>query len=318
VIFLYLVNESSGALKKHKFYKEATYYKKKSLIESEKYYSEELSQSLSSFKTRQAIQIKELEIEKEKEYSKLYIIIASLIAGLLLITLIFFVRKRKQSGLLKQKNNQINQALKEKELLIKEVHHRVKNNFQIISSLLELQSKGIEDEKALALAQDGKNRVKSMALIHQKLYQNEDGLINFEEYITLLVDEIASMYDTNKRILIAVFAKKLFFDIDTAIPLGLIINELVTNTYKYAFSENETGKLNIAINRFNKYSYQLLISDNGSGFEEDFDIKKAKSFGLRLVTRLVKQLRGTLSFSNNNGTTFEIIFKDLQARKKID
>ncbi|MFI0430250.1 sensor histidine kinase [Mariniflexile sp. HMF6888] len=316
--FFHILNDCSIALEYHGFYEEALEYKKKSLEQNEKYYSQELSQSLSRFKTRQAVREKELEIEKEKEHSRLYIIIASLIAGLLLITLIFFVRKRKQSELLEIKNNQINQALKEKELLIKEVHHRVKNNFQIISSLLELQSKGIEDEKALAIAQDGKNRVKSMALIHQKLYQNEDGLINFEEYITLLVDEIASMYDALKKITIVVHAKNLFFDIDTAIPLGLIINELVTNTYKYAFSEKETGKLDITINRFDENSYKLIISDNGSGFSNDFDIKKTKSFGLRLVTRLVKQLRGTLSFINNNGTTFEVIFKDLHARKNID
>lgn len=316
--FFHVLNESSKALAAHGFFDEALRYKDKSVVLTRKIYSEDLSQSLSSFKTKQALKEKEIEIERVKERSKLYIIIASLVAGLLLITYIFFIRKKKQSKLLKAKNDQINLALKEKELLVKEVHHRVKNNFQIIASLLDLQAKGIEDETAKVFANESKNRLKSMALIHQKLYQDENGLINFGEYIHLLVNEVSSIYNYKKNIDIHILANNLFFDIDTAIPLGLIINELLTNAYKYAFLNNTKGSLKVTVAGAEQGSYKLTVADNGSGIPNNFDIKKTKSFGFNLVNRLVKQLRGTMVLTNSNGAIIEIEFQDKKARKIID
>lgn len=232
---------------------------------------------------------------------------------------LFTIRKiRKQSKELSEKNKLINKSLKEKELLVKEVHHRVKNNFQIVSSLLELQSKGIEDEKALELANEGKNRVKSMALIHQKLYQNESGLVDFDEYIQLLVKELSSLFKSDNKIDTSITSKDMSFDIDTAIPLGLIINEIITNSYKYAFKQGKENTLSISINKEIDNNFKLIIEDNGPGLYSNFDVKKAKSLGLRLVNRLVKQLHGTLSLTNEKGARFEIIFKDLHARQLVD
>ena len=195
----------------------------------------------------------------------------------------------------------------------------MKNNFQIVSSLLELQTKGIEDEKALSLANDGKNRVKSMALIHQKLYQNEDGLIDFEEYTNLLIKEITSLYASDKKVETKVDVANMHFDVDTAIPLGLIINELITNSYKYAFNTSLSSTLSISIKKLeNTDDYKLIIADNGPGLDTTINLKKVKSLGLRLVTRLVKQLQGELVQTNVDGAQFIIIFKDTSARKNID
>jgi two-component sensor histidine kinase len=316
--YFHVLNEISKALTTHGFLNDALNYKDKCVVLTRKIYSQDLTQSLSSFETKQAIKAKEIEIEREKERSKLYIIIASLVAGLLLITYVFFIRKKKQSKILRAKNNQINLALKEKELLIKEVHHRVKNNFQIIASLLELQTKGIEDKKALAFANETKNRLKSMALIHQKLYQDEDDLINFEEYIHLLINEISSIHNLRKKVTVEIKVYNLFFDIDTAIPLGLIINELVTNAYKYAFSKEEKGKLAVIIKKLKQGKYKLIVSDNGQGIPSSFNIKNTKSFGLNLVNRLVRQLQGTMAITYNKGAVIEIEFQDKKARKIID
>jgi two-component sensor histidine kinase len=316
--FFHVLNESSRALASHGFLNEAIRYKDKCIVLTRKIYSEDLSQSLSSFKTKQAVKAKEVEIERVTERSNLYIVIATLVASLLLITFVFLIRKRKQSRLLEIKNSQINQALKEKELLVKEVHHRVKNNFQIIASLLELQAKSITDEKALAFANESKNRLKSMALVHQKLYQDKEGLINFDQYVRQLINEVSALHNSKDKVDIHIFTNNLFFDIDTALPLGLIVNELVTNAYKYAFSNTINGVLHITINKINNGKYKLTVLDNGPGIPNEYSAKSSEGFGLNLVNRLVKQLNGTLSIYNNNGTCIEIVFQDKNARKTID
>ena len=312
-----LLFENANALKNKGYHNDAFAYMHKCIILIRKIYSEDLSKTLASFEIKQAVKQKNIEIKAEKERSKLYVIISSLVLGLLMVSLFLIFRIRKQSQALKEKNLQINKTLKEKELLVKEVHHRVKNNFQIVASLLELQTKGIEDEKALALANEGKNRVKSMALIHQKLYQNEDGLIKFNEYIQLLVKEISSLYVFDKEVETTVQSEGMNFDVDTAIPLGLIINELITNSFKYAFNKDEKHSLFISIIK-EKEDFKLIVLDSGSGLDHDFKIEKAKSLGLRLVSRLVRQLQGSIQLSNENGAKFVIVFKDFQTRKEID
>jgi two-component sensor histidine kinase/tetratricopeptide (TPR) repeat protein len=229
-----------------------------------------------------------------------------------------YQRKKKTSQILDEKNKIIEKALQEKQLLLKEVHHRVKNNFQIVSSLLELQTKGIEDEKALNLANEGKNRVKSMALIHQKLYQNDTGLIDFDEYIKILVKELSSMYASEKKVQTTIQTENMQFDVDTAIPLGLIVNELITNAYKYAFDAAADNELNISINKVNEDEYKLVVSDNGKGIDAGLDLSKVKSLGLRLVRRLTKQLQGDFLWNTDDGATFEITFKDTQKRALLD
>ncbi len=316
--FIDLLSSSAKALVAHGFYEQGITYKNSQIELVKNIYSKDLSKTLATYKTKNALIEKELEITHEKDRAKFFIIIAVLI-GLFFLVSLFILRKiKRQSAELSKKNVLINNTLKEKELLVKEVHHRVKNNFQIVSSLLELQSKGIEDEKALALANEGKNRVKSMALIHQKLYQDKSGLVNFDEYIQLLVKELGSLYRSKNKIKTNISSKNMKFDVDTAIPLGLIINELITNSYKYAFGESKENELLISINKEVNEDFKLVIEDNGPGISEDFDIKKAKSLGLRLVNRLVKQLHGKLNVTNKNGTRFEIFFKDIHARKLVN
>lgn len=321
----FLLMSNSKVLEKHKFYIEALAYKDKSVNLIRKIYSDDLANSLSDAKSKYAIQEKELEVTLEKERSELYSIIASLTGIFLVISVFIIIRVIKQRKELSRRNikikkqrDDLDKAYKEKELLIREVHHRVKNNFQIVSSLLELQSKGIEDEKALELANEGKNRVKSMALIHQKLYQNESGLVDFDEYIGLLVKELSSLNTSGEEVTTKIASENMFFDVDTAIPLGLIINEIITNAYKYAFSNDKKPELEISISKEENEEYTLIVKDNGPGLQASYDIKKAKSLGLRLVTRLVKQLQGTLIQTNEGGAKFEIHFKDIHARLLTD
>jgi len=315
--YYYLIFEISKTLEIKGYLKEALAYKQKCVFLTREIYSKDLSSSLASYKLKQAVKQKNIEIKLEKEQKKLYLIISLLVMGLLIVSVFLIFKIKKQSRVLKNKNILISKTLKEKELLVREVHHRVKNNFQIVSSLLELQTKGIEDKKALALANEGKNRVKAMALIHQKLYQNNDGLVDFYEYINLLVNDIAAMYASEKNIETIVDSEKMLFDVDTAIPLGLIVNELLTNAYKYAFKQKKRNTIKIYITK-QPDSYKLVVSDNGEGLSDDFDIEKAKSLGLRLVYRLVRQLQGFIKIDSKNGANFEIIFKDAHQRKNIE
>ncbi|APZ46002.1 hypothetical protein BW723_06705 [Polaribacter reichenbachii] len=313
-----LLNFSSYALSAHDYKDLALSYKDLALQTIKKTYSKELSESLANFKTDIAIKEKQKEVELEKVKTKLYAIIAILAFVLFIITLLVLRKIKKQSKELKDKNVLIEKTLQEKELLVKEVHHRVKNNFQIVSSLLELQTKGIEDERALELANEGQNRVKSMALIHQKLYQNESGLIDFDEYIRVLIKELSSMYASKTNVETLISSKNVMFDVDTAIPLGLIINEIITNSYKYAFKSDKKNSLLISLEKEENKDYKLIIEDNGPGLSTDINVKKAKSLGLRLVNRLVKQLHGTLKQTNSKGAKFEIYFKDIHQRQLVN
>ena len=218
-----------------------------------------------------------------------------------------------------QKNSLIQEQNEQKELLLKEIHHRVKNNLQVVSSLLDLQSRGIEDEGALATFMEGQNRVKAMALIHQKLYQNEDlATIDFAEYAENLMKELAGIYPAGSNVNSSIRTEgKAEFDIDTAVPLGLILNELISNAYKYAFGQGQEGELSVAVEALGEGKHQLTVSDSGAGLPEGFDFTKAKSLGLRLVRRLAKQLYGSVTYSYETGAKFVIIFTDTLERKAV-
>ena len=243
------------------------------------------------------------------------------VLGTVLVIVFFVIRaaraSRRQATLLADSNQQLGQALKDKDMLFKEVHHRVKNNFQIVSSLLELQSRGIKDEKARALAEEGRNRVKSMALIHQRLYENDDLQIRFDEYITRLVKELQDSYGAAESFRATFDLPAVSFDVDTAIPLGLIVNELVTNAFKYGFTENEQA-LQISLKQETDSSYMLEVNDNGKGLPEGFDFARARSLGLRLVRQLSKQLHGGVTYSADHGCTFKVSFKDTLLRAELD
>lgn len=203
----------------------------------------------------------------------------------------------------------ISRSLKEKELLLKEIHHRVKNNLQVVSSLLKLQSSYVKDEHSLDLLIDSQNRIRSMALVHQKLYQSKDfSEIDFSEYLKQLTEHLFHVFKSRQGdISVVINAADINLSIDLAIPCGLILNELISNSLKYAFPGNNKGEINISFGQ-NDGKYEIILSDNGIGFPKELDYRKTKSLGLQLVNTLVGQIDGTISMENTAGTTFKITF----------
>lgn len=200
-------------------------------------------------------------------------------------------------------------SLKEKEQLLKEVHHRVKNNLQIISSLLNLQSEHSQDEKFLMMIRESKNRISSMALIHEMLYTSKDfSQVNIHAYITKLSQSIyQSFYMAESNVCFDyAIDKSLFFEIDRMIPIGLILNEIISNSLKYAFPEKQ-GLISIEFFK-NGESYTLIVKDDGIGVPASFDFKTSKSLGIQLIHMLSEQLDGTLVFGNDNGTCYKLCF----------
>jgi PAS domain S-box-containing protein len=204
---------------------------------------------------------------------------------------------------------QIKASLEEKEVLIKEIHHRVKNNLQIISSLISLQASYTSEPEAQKMFQESKNRIRSMALIHEKLYLSDDlARIDFNEYLHSLVNMLLQFFkNKSSYIELEVNCDNIYFDIDTAISLGLIVNELLSNCFKHAFREGESGKVNIELHSVDN-GYELIVADNGIGFPENLDFYKTDSLGLQIVQTLTIQLKGALELDRNNGTKFNIIF----------
>ncbi|MBD1936981.1 PAS domain S-box protein [Microcoleus sp. FACHB-68] len=209
-----------------------------------------------------------------------------------------------------QAQEQLKASLKEKEVLLKEIHHRVKNNLQIISSLLKLQSSYLKDPEAQALFKDSYNRVRSMALIHEKLYRSSDlAKIDLADYIRNLLGNLFSSYGiSSQAIELKLKVDNISLDVDTAIPCGLIINELVSNSIKYAFTSDLGGKICVEFSLNKANDYILLVSDNGVGLPSDFDLEQTDSLGLQLVFNLAEQLGGTINLKTDRGTEFQIQF----------
>ncbi|WP_421874192.1 histidine kinase dimerization/phosphoacceptor domain -containing protein [Marinoscillum sp.] len=247
----------------------------------------------------------ELQLEKQASERMLYLV--AIVTLLIVVGLVLwqFSQKSKFNRILTDKNGTISKALHEREVLLKEIHHRVKNNLQIISSLLNLQARFIKDKSAIDAVQEGRNRVKSMALIHQKLYQQEniEG-INMPEYIDNLTRALLTSYKIkDERITVDKNVASINLDIDTAIPLGLILNELLTNSLKYAFPENEKGALKISLLQ-EAETLMLEVADNGVGM--DSSRKSEGSFGMTLIDSLAEKLNATVESVQENGTRFLI------------
>ena len=202
-------------------------------------------------------------------------------------------------------------ALHEKEVMLKEIHHRVKNNLQIICSLLNMQSDGLEDDVARAALTDTRQRVRSMALIHEQLYQSTDlAHIDLGEYLETLTASIQrSATDDNRRVAFALDCHRVALDIDRAVPCGLIVNELVTNALKYAFPDGRTGKIMLQLREENR-AIKLTVGDDGIGMKPDFDWEESDSIGLQLVSALTEQLEGNATLeAGGSGTIWTICFK---------
>ncbi|MGL5508505.1 MAG: PAS domain S-box protein [Microcoleaceae cyanobacterium] len=212
----------------------------------------------------------------------------------------------------KRNEEKIKASLEEKEVLLKEIHHRVKNNLQVISSLLRLQSRYITDPQILEMLQESQNRVQSMALVHEQLYQSADlSRIDFADYIHSLTSHLYQAYEGNaKRAKLLINVTPVLLNIDTAVPCGLIINELVSNSLKYAFPGNNMGNIQIDFQNSldNSQELCLTVQDNGIGFPQGLDFRSSGTLGLRLVCSLVRQLSGNIELENDPGTIFIIKF----------
>lgn len=218
--------------------------------------------------------------------------------------------RKKVEESLRESEEKIKSSLQEKELLLKEIHHRVKNNMQIISSLLNLQSRHISDDAARSLFQDSQNRIHSIALVHEKLYQSGDlARINFNEYIQSLTRHLFRSYKVNpKLITIKTNIRDIFLTVDIAMPCSLIISELVSNALKYAFPDERGGEVQIDFTIRDDGWYSMTIGDNGIGLPENIDIEKTETLGMQLLNTLSRQLRGEFALSRTEGTTFTITF----------
>jgi PAS domain S-box-containing protein len=210
----------------------------------------------------------------------------------------------------KQAEAQIKASLKEKEVLLKEIHHRVKNNLQIVSSLLQMQFRRTQEKEAAIVLQDSQNRIASIALVHEKLYRSDDlANIDFAQYIPALTAHLFDSYKVNdEAVVLQIKVDNIRLEIETAIPCSLIINELVSNSLKYAFPANRKGEIQIEFHTNSDHTMTLIVRDNGIGISEDFDITTTTSLGLTVVQGLVEQLEGTLELDRTQGTEFKITF----------
>ncbi len=233
--------------------------------------------------------------------------------------------------------NKLRESLSEKDMLSREIYHRVKNNMQVISSLLKLQSRYLKDEKHIEMFRESQNRIKAMALIHEKLYRSKDlANIDFNDYIKNLVNDLFLSYkvDTGK-VTLKMNIDSVSFGIDTAIPCGLIVNELITNSLKYAFPGEKDGEIKISLRRvpvdanlphnqgvqnmnIQSETFELIVSDNGTGIPEDLDYRNTQSLGLRLITNLSEnQLQGKIELKRSEGTVFHINFQEVKYKERI-
>ena len=253
-------------------------------------------------------QAQQLQIARAEGRQNLFLSLLGAALLALLLGIYFYRRVESAKKEVEKQKALVDQSLVEKEVLLKEIHHRVKNNLQIISSLLDEQARKASDTLVKKMMKEGQDRVQSMALIHQNLYESSDlsGIV-IKDYLVELTKNIAYSQANQEKVAIELDVDDSTLDIDTAIPIGLILNELITNCFKYAFAGKDSGKISIAFNKTNDHHFVVKVADNGVGLPNDFDIRKAKSLGLNLVRGLVRQLGGTMNFTGTNeGTRFEL------------
>jgi two-component sensor histidine kinase len=210
-------------------------------------------------------------------------------------------------------------VINQRELLLKEIHHRVKNNLQVISALLEMQAARTTDENVKAAIKEGQNRVLSIAFIHQNLYQHDDLKgVEINSFLRELTSHIRQVFERpGCPVEVVNEVPKFYLDIDSAIPLGLLINELLTNAYKYAFAGKNSGMIRIKIEDLGEGSYSFCFIDDGVGLPNDFDFTRSNTLGMKLIRQLSRQLAGNIYYKYDGGCKFELTFKNLNARSKM-
>jgi PAS domain S-box-containing protein len=224
---------------------------------------------------------------------------------------LYFIAQIQNISESKQAEEQLKTSLQEKEVLLKEVHHRVKNNLQVIDSLFRHQCRQTKEPQLISVLKECQNRVSSMALLHEKLYQSKDlAKIELADYLQSIVSNLFYSYSFNGNTPeIKLDIEPIFLELETALSCGLIINELVSNCLKYAFPDRPNGQIQIFASRYDHCIFELVIQDNGIGFPEDFDLENSKTLGLKIVKSLTRQLGGNLQFNSQQGTEFIITFK---------
>jgi len=230
----------------------------------------------------------------------------ALLGGILFLQ---YKQKRKANIVITQRNEQLGQLLEEKEWLVKEVHHRVKNNLQMVISLLNIQSSYLNDDAAILAIRDSQRRMQAMSLIHQKLYQdNNVSVIDMAIYINELITYLKEMFVSATWIYFEQDVAAIQLDVTHAIPVGLILNEVIVNSIKYAFRQNDNGIITVSFGFADEDNLRLMVSDNGRGLPDKFDAYEGRSLGMSLVTELAKQLEGNITFLNEGGAKMILIF----------
>ncbi|MDQ6473005.1 sensor histidine kinase [Flavobacterium sp. LHD-80] len=331
---LYKLDSLSGdfksALEHHKLYKKMSdslldYTKNKQIEELRIQYETENKEQKIKLLDKET-DLQETALKKSKLLNTLSI--WSLILLVLFIALLYnrYRLKQRTNAELELKEKEINQKninlrhlLDEKEWLLKEIHHRVKNNLQTVISLLNSQSAYLENDMALSAIKNSQHRIHSMSLIHQKLYNSENiSTINMPNYIKELVEYLKESFSLGQRIRFDLKIDPLELDVAQAVPIGLILNESITNSIKYAFPTDRTGMIHITLEATSENRYLLTISDNGIGFDTNMNAKKINSFGLSLIKGLSDDLDAEFSLENQNGTILKIEFsKDFPINQKV-
>jgi two-component sensor histidine kinase len=272
------------------------------------YESAEKEKQIETLNSQNKISLAEARARKrERNY---FILSSFLLLAASAVAYMGYASNRKKKNMLNRQNAIIEQQLREKEFLVKEIHHRVKNNLQVISSLLSLQSRYITDEQALDAVRESRNRVHSMSMIHQNLYQEENlAGIEMKDYITRLCENLFQSYNISpSRVNLETDIDPVVMDVDLVVPMGLILNELVTNSLKYAFPGNRGGTIRILL-KYTGNEFRLLVQDDGIGFPGETLPTKDASMGARLIRAFVQKLKGDMKAYNKQGAVVEIHFQ---------
>lgn len=245
------------------------------------------------------------------------LVLSIIIGGLLILAITLgyqLVSVKKDTDMTDHSTDGLIEKIREKDTLLKEVHHRVKNNLQTVCSLLNMQSRGAEDEHMKNLIKSSQNRVMAMAMVHEMLYLRDDlTAIDYKPYVFKLTEYlIKSVKGPDSKVKLAIDIPDIVLGIDTAIPLGLLINETITNSLKYGIKDDHEGEIHIELQKQGKDDYILTIGDNGIGISESVDPKTSKSLGLKLIHNLARQLKGSITMDwSRKGTNYIVRFKDI-------
>jgi len=303
-----MIQYISLSFEKQGLYDSALYYYKKYYKESVKFEQEKNQRSLRESELQIDVLKRDKELKLKEDQAFLYAIALGVI-GMILGFLYFFYKKRQvRNRELQRLNNELESKNKQNELLLKEIHHRVKNNLEMVKSLIALQSAELEDSETKDAMIASQNRVQSMGIIHQKLYQGENlGSVEMKDYFVNLSEGILDSFDAEEKVKIECAMDNLELDIDTAVPIGLIVNELLTNALKYAFPDNTEGKINISLSKESPDTLTLKVSDNGIG-KLDGKAIQGTGFGSQLIKLLTQQLNGKMNEETQDGVAVSFEF----------